>query len=320
MPIQIQTPADTGTVVTHVIPNQYRKLKLTLPKTEVSCTCGSWGMMIEQQARLENHLYSEQFVAPLKDIELSFATTEPSIILQIILSDEMEITYPGGDTKQQGRKIVMQFMLPEMPYKMQLHAGQQYHTAHIKVSHYLLEGLRDTFPLLIELFSTSTSFLLPSERFSALMRAELDKMKNSSLSGQALIHYFNNRISDVVISYLENVHRKDKPGLYEGEVAQLVVKIDSNPEETFNITEQAICLKITERALEIAFRQKMGTTILFYVQQQRILKAKLLLLTSTNTVADIAFDVGYSDPSYFNRVFKQVTGISPGKYRSDGHV
>jgi AraC-like DNA-binding protein len=320
MPIQIQIPVETGNVVTHVIPNQYRKLKLTLPETEVLYNSGNWGMLIHQQALLENHLYSEQYLVPLVDMELSFATTEPAIILQIILSDEMEITYPGGQTKQQGRKMGMQFMLPEMPYTMQLYAGQQYHTAHIKISRQLLEGLCDAFPLLIELFNTSTSFLLPPERFSALMRAELDKMKSSALSGQALIHYFNNRISDVVINYLENVHRKDKVGLYDVQVALLVAKVDNNPEDTFNVAEQATLMKLTERSLEMAFRQKKGTTILLYVQQQRIIKAKLLLLTSASTIADIAFEVGYTDPSYFNRVFKQVMGISPGRYRSDGQI
>ncbi|SFE17793.1 Helix-turn-helix domain-containing protein [Chitinophaga sp. CF118] len=318
MPILIRISEKLEAVVTHVIPKRYRKLMLNLPSTEGIYVSGVWGMMIHQQVPIENHLYSEQHVIPLVDMELHFFTTEPTIIMQIILSDEMQFTYPDGGTSQQGRRIGMQYMLPDKPYKVTLHAGQQYHTAYIKLSRQLLEGLHDTFPLLLKLLNTSTSLMLPFERFSATMRTELEKMKTSVLGGQALTHYSNNRISDIVINYLENVHRKGKVSLYDMEVGQLISRVDENPEDTFNVGEQAQLMGLTERSLETAFKHKMGTTIQLYVQKQRIIKAKLLLLASTGSIADIALEVGYSDPSYFNRVFKQATGISPGKYRSDG--
>src|SRR3954469_20904706 len=112
----------------------------------------------------------------------------------------------------------MQYMSPGMPYKMQLQAGQQYHTACIKVSRSLLEGLCEAFPLLSDLYNTSSSMMLPFDRLSVLMRTELEKLKSSALSGQALNQYANNRISDIVISYLENIHRKEKILLYDTEI------------------------------------------------------------------------------------------------------
>lgn len=301
--MQIRLPEALEAVVTYALPNRYRKMQLSMPETTVVCSSGNWGTLLHQQVLIENHIYSEQNIIPLVDMELSFATTEPAIMLQILLSE---------------KRIGMQYMTPDMPYTMYLQAGHQYHIAYIRLSITLLEGLTGAFPLLSDLFNTSKSLFLPFDRLSSLMRTELDKMKSSVLNGQALTQYANNRISDIVISYLENIHRKDKVLLYDNEVLLLVNKVDNNPEANFNVAEQAQLMGLTERSLELAFKQKKGITLSLYVQQQRIIKAKELLLSSENSVADIAFEVGYSDPSYFNRVFKQVTGISPGKYRSEG--
>jgi AraC-like DNA-binding protein len=46
-------------------------------------------------------------------------------------------------------------------------------------------------------------------------------------------------------------------------------------------------------------------------------KAKQLLVATMHTITDIALEVGYSDPSYFIRIFKQTEGVTPGRYRSD---
>lgn len=35
-------------------------------------------------------------------------------------------------------------------------------------------------------------------------------------------------------------------------------------------------------------------------------------------IYEIAANVGYNDPKYFYRVFKEVTGLSPGDFRENG--
>ena len=52
-----------------------------------------------------------------------------------------------------------------------------------------------------------------------------------------------------------------------------------------------------------------------YLNTLRIDKSKSLLDNSDIQLVDIAGMVGYEDQSYFTKVFKKLTGISPGKYR-----
>ncbi|WP_407271327.1 response regulator [Radiobacillus sp. PE A8.2] len=52
-----------------------------------------------------------------------------------------------------------------------------------------------------------------------------------------------------------------------------------------------------------------------YLNQVRIDKAKFILKSSTTPVATVSELVGYSDTSYFCKVFKRMEGMSPGSYR-----
>lgn len=66
-------------------------------------------------------------------------------------------------------------------------------------------------------------------------------------------------------------------------------------------------------------RLLQGSGIRFnrYLNQQRIIRAIELFTDGGKTMQQIAFDVGFSTPNNFNRVFKQITGTSPGGFLRD---
>jgi len=63
------------------------------------------------------------------------------------------------------------------------------------------------------------------------------------------------------------------------------------------------------------FRKEMKCTPLKYIHLKKIEKAQLLLLTSYMSVKDIAFELSIDNVSYFNRLFRQYVGMTPGQYR-----
>ncbi len=62
------------------------------------------------------------------------------------------------------------------------------------------------------------------------------------------------------------------------------------------------------------FKDRTNTSIVNYILQVRIDKAKELLLRNRNKVFVVAGMVGFNDVSYFNRAFKKITGLSPTEY------
>ena len=69
-------------------------------------------------------------------------------------------------------------------------------------------------------------------------------------------------------------------------------------------------------SLARAFRAREGQTVGEYVNRMRVARACRALADAQTRIADIAADLGYVDQSHFTRVFKQVTGMTPGVFRS----
>jgi len=63
------------------------------------------------------------------------------------------------------------------------------------------------------------------------------------------------------------------------------------------------------------FRRATGMTTTAYCQQLRVGRARELLQASRLPLERVAWEVGYSDPGAFRKVFTRVVGLSPGDYR-----
>ena len=72
---------------------------------------------------------------------------------------------------------------------------------------------------------------------------------------------------------------------------------------------------ITPSRLSHLFKDELGLTIIEYLTDIRITAAKQMLENSDLMVKQIAEKVGYQEASYFTRVFKKNTGVSPAEYR-----
>ena len=64
------------------------------------------------------------------------------------------------------------------------------------------------------------------------------------------------------------------------------------------------------------FKEVMGVSAYSYVLDLRICKAAELLLSSEMSVAQVAYETGFSDPLYFSRIFRKRCGSSPEMFRS----
>ncbi|AIX73823.1 arabinose operon transcriptional regulator AraC [Pantoea sp. PSNIH4] len=63
------------------------------------------------------------------------------------------------------------------------------------------------------------------------------------------------------------------------------------------------------------FREQMGVNLLRWREDQRVIRAKLLLQTTQEPIASIGREVGYDDQLYFSRVFRKRVGVSPSDFR-----
>ncbi len=86
-------------------------------------------------------------------------------------------------------------------------------------------------------------------------------------------------------------------------------------QEGITLDEIAGRLQITPEYLGTLFHRSTGQNFTAYIKEYRITEAKKLLLGSGLKQYEIAEKVGYMDPKYFSRVFREVTGELPAEYR-----
>ena len=77
----------------------------------------------------------------------------------------------------------------------------------------------------------------------------------------------------------------------------------------------AATVYISPDYLSHVFREKTGQSLTAYILQQRVQRAKELLLTSSHSVRDIALMCGFQNISYFAKQFRRATGKAPQTYR-----
>lgn len=63
------------------------------------------------------------------------------------------------------------------------------------------------------------------------------------------------------------------------------------------------------------FKQQTGFSPYDYVLMMRLNKAKELLLKTDMYIAEIAYETGFNSEANFVYCFKNIEGISPGKFR-----
>lgn len=91
--------------------------------------------------------------------------------------------------------------------------------------------------------------------------------------------------------------------------------IVAEPARAFRLEELATSAGLSVPHFSLLFRRQTGYAPIDFVIRQRIRRACRLLDNSHATIASVAADVGFSDPYYFSRCFRQIMGVSPRDYR-----
>lgn len=87
--------------------------------------------------------------------------------------------------------------------------------------------------------------------------------------------------------------------------------VEENMEEDLTPSVLAGRLFVSLRQLQRVFRDELGTTPNQFIASLKMEQALALLRSGQSNVTEAAFAVGFSDPSYFSKVFKKYHGVPP---------
>lgn len=99
-------------------------------------------------------------------------------------------------------------------------------------------------------------------------------------------------------------------------VDNVVWYIEQHFREEISLGELAEHFFVVPAYLSRKFKERKKCTVMQYLENIRLRKARELLETSSLPISDIAQEVGYNDSNYFARSFRKVYGVSPREYRN----
>jgi len=87
-------------------------------------------------------------------------------------------------------------------------------------------------------------------------------------------------------------------------------------DEKFGVQKLASLIGLSTSQTLRKIKAKTGKSVSQYIRELRLSKAASLIKETDLTIAEIAFKVGFSSQSYFNKVFRKFYGITPGEYKT----
>ncbi len=109
---------------------------------------------------------------------------------------------------------------------------------------------------------------------------------------------------------------KQSESIYPETLRIALTFLNENYEQPYSSERLATHCRVSTPHLRSLFQKWVGESPHRTHQRYRIEKAERLLLSQDLSVREVAKQVGYSDPYYFSRVFKKMTGVSPSHYRA----
>lgn len=148
---------------------------------------------------------------------------------------------------------------------------------------------------------------------------EKSHMGDDNIPYEMEIHELYSHIWRCIIEHADEIERcnvSKSKAVAQVRVRQMIDYIEQNFGNKITLDDMAAAACISKREVSRCFKENMGRTPFEYLIEYRIAKGKIKLLTTDDTVLEVALQCGFESASYFTRMFKRYEGISPLEFRN----
>jgi len=126
----------------------------------------------------------------------------------------------------------------------------------------------------------------------------------------------------IVLNEIDDVHQQQTPGQSPDAdkgihiLSQFKALLADHFIEERKVSFYADKMHLTPKYFSTVIKEVSGKMAGAWINEMLLLEAKVRLQNKAHSIAQIAYDLDFSDPSHFGKFFKKHTGISPLEYRS----
>ncbi len=107
---------------------------------------------------------------------------------------------------------------------------------------------------------------------------------------------------------------------YINELEKIKKLIEFNPAKSFTLKELAVMANLSPNFLCKLFSDRYKISLFKYINKCRVNMSKSLLSETSDSISRISQKCGFENDTYFYRVFKRQTGVTPNEYRDKSNV
>ncbi len=129
-------------------------------------------------------------------------------------------------------------------------------------------------------------------------------------------------VMEKLVSHLKNKKKNSNNSVdidasikIESKFSEILKYLNDHYQENITLSDLSLSFHYNPNYICELFKKNLEKTFSEYMLDIRMKKACELLVTTDDTIMNIALRVGYGDYSYFSKIFKKHYGITPLKYR-----
>jgi AraC-like DNA-binding protein len=227
-----------------------------------------------------------------------------------------------GTTRERFREGEVVLVPPEMPHQWDFYADYTDADAHIEnisitFAGEFLDHCVVTFPELARPFKTimeTSEARLFSGDAALTLTQTLVRMVNQS-EAERLVSILQLLLLMASTREQETVGRFDTTTKAADRLKKIKIYISCNLKRDISVDDVARHVGMNRSALCTFFKHQTGLTLVTYLNEYRIEVARYLLARPELSIAEVCYQSGFKDIPYFDRLFKRVTGQTPGEFR-----
>ncbi len=176
--------------------------------------------------------------------------------------------------------------------------------------------------LLLETITTSGNSFLFYEGMNVEMKLLLTSIGRINIGNPLSSFYMQIKVQELLYLLFHKLSLRDTTAhqaINSADVEKLINvrhQIISNLSVPPVISDLAHSAAMSETKLKQLFKQTFGCTIYNYYQQARMEEAAFLLKQGRHSVAEVGYEMGFSNLSHFSRLFEKHYGLNPKRYSS----
>lgn len=114
---------------------------------------------------------------------------------------------------------------------------------------------------------------------------------------------------------VSGIFKQQETGAIPVKILDAISHIQLNLHKDLSVNELAEMANQHPDYFSRLFREHTGERPLHYIHEKRIERAQYLMVTTQMSLSSVAAQVGFENVFHFSKIFKKITGMSPGKYK-----